>query len=277
MKLANVVRHFSKEKVFDAYTGAYLFSGHMLAPAAHVSGDTFRRHTMSTVDGITPPARGAVSVLGDYWLIGNSNPDGFKGSVVRRNHSLKKSSGLLNLLTPAQACLSATGLPMHVYKEYYRDTTNAQSDAEFSTMWSLHCSINEATAEGSFFRDGASLLRVRNIYPIQEGFNIAETDVLDPDALQPVTFTSTGKVDLVTDLPTAMSVMTTVIQTDSSKFYVFATEAQDPRKPGDRTVFVAKSALTPAQGMTFRMLGQVWRVLALTSERDAWALHARLA
>jgi hypothetical protein len=277
MKLVNAARYFDKDSVLDAYTSAFLFKGQMLSPAEHVSGDTFRRHTLSAQDGLTSPARHAVSILGDVWLLGDSNPDGFKGAVIRRNYSLKRSTGLIKLLTPAQACLSSAGTSMHAYKEYYRDNLNPVTDAEFDTMWNIYCPPNEAVIKGSFFLDGAMLLRVRNSYRSVEGFNIAETDQFDSDALQAATFTSNAGISLTTDLPSTVSVATTVIQTDQAKFYKFRTAAEADRKPGDRTVFVAKSALTPKVGAVFTMLGGPWKTLSVVDEADSWALSARLA
>jgi hypothetical protein len=249
----------------------------MLSPAEHVSGDTFRRHTLSTQDGFTSPARRAVSILGDVWLLGDSNPDGFKGAVIRRNYSLKRSTGAVKLLTPSQACLSSSGTTMYAYKEYYRDNMNPMSDSKFDTMWNIYCPSNEAVSRGSFFLDGSTLLRVRNNYRSVEGFNIAETDEFDSDALQAVTFTSNGGVSLTTDLPATIATATTAIQTDQSKFYKFRTEAEADRKPGDRTVFVPKSALTPKVGAVFTMLGKSWKALSVVDEIDSWALLAKLA
>lgn len=277
MKFSNVARFFDKEAVYDAYTGVLLFKGQMLSPAEHVSGDTFRRHTLSTAAGVVAPTRQAVNVMGDVWLIAKNNPDGFNGEIVRRNFTLKKSTGLLQLLTPAQACLGSAGTSMHAYKEYYKNTQNIPTEADLDTFWNIYCPSNEAVVKGSFFKEGSTVFRVRNAYPLPEGFTMAETDQFDGDAIQSVTFTVNGPLVKVTDTFPTVSVTTTAIQTDVYKFYRFSTESEDKQKPGDRTVFVAKSAVTPKILSQFTMLGKTWRVVAVVSEQDAWALHVKLA
>lgn len=276
MKISAVARYFDREKVYDAYTGLLLFKGQMLSPAEHVSGDTFRRHTLSTADGMVAPARGAVTIMGDVWLIGNNNPDGHNYTVMRRNFTLKKSTGLMNLLTPAQACLSATGTPTHSYKEYYRDSQNIPTEADLDTFWNIYCPQNEAVSKGSFFRQNGTIFRVRNVYNLPEGFNVAETDQFDADALQTITVTTNGELNLVTDTIPTVTVTTGAVQTDIYKFYRFSTEAEDKQKPGDRTVFIPKSAITPKILSTLTMLSKTWRVLAVVSEQDSWALHVRM-
>lgn len=276
MKLVNAARYFDKEQVFDAYSGAYLFSAQMLSPSERSSTNAFKQHTMSTAAGCTPPARGAVLCLGDVWLMGNNNPDGFKGRVIRRGHALRKSTGSVSLLTPGQACLAAAGTAIYAYKEFSHTTIDTLSNSEYDTLWSVYCDMNEAVVKGSFLRDGAGLMRVKNCYDIVDGFNVAQSDQFDTDAVQTAVFQPTGPKDLVTGVPTGAGFTTTALQTDVLKFYEFRTQGEGGQKAGDRSVFIAKSAGTPAPGATFTMMGRVWRVVEAVSELDAWALLARL-
>jgi hypothetical protein len=118
-------------------------------------------------------------------------------------------------------------------------------------------------------------LRVRNCYASIDEFWVAEADQLADDAVQSVTFAGTGTLDLVTDQVVGGSVTTTAIQTDTSKFYRFRTQAESGLQAGDRAVFVAKSAVTPPQGTTFTMQGATWRAALVVDELDAWAILAR--
>jgi hypothetical protein len=278
MDFADAARYFFDDPVYDSYSGAYLYSSHTSPHDDHTSsGSTARRRTMTTIVNTTPPARYVVQVLGADWIVGNSNLDGFQGIPVRRSYGLKKSTGLLRLLTPAAACLNSSGTAFHAHKEYYKDLTNTLTDAEIDVQWNIFCPRNESVAKGSFFFDGASFFRVRSVYFSVDEYIVAETDQLDADASQAAVFTTTGALDILTDTTATSSVATTVVQTDVPKYFKFRTVAEADRKPGDRTVFVAKSVVTPAVGTTLTMLGATWRVLAVVSEGDAWALHCRLA
>lgn len=277
MRLKAAARYFDRDNVYDAYTNVLLFKAQMLSPAEHVSGDTFKRHTLTARDGTVMPPRNALRIADGIWIAANNNADTFDNQVIRRNFALKKSTGLLKAMTPAQACTNTGGTSFHVHKEYYRDTVNSPTEADYDTFWNIYCPQNESVSKGSFFREGNIVYRVRNVYPTPEGFKVAETDQYDDSALQTAVFTTAGTVNLITDKRTTASVSASVIQTDIYKFYRFATEDEDKQKPGDLTVFVPKAALTPVIGGKLTMLGKPWQILAINSEFDAWALHVRLS
>ena len=120
MRIGGASKRFNKDKVYDAYSGAYLFLAHNSAHDDHSSsGATSRRRTMRTVPGTVPPPRNVVRVYADYWLVGAFNTDAFAGTELRQKYDLKKTTGLMNLLTPAQACVAAPGTAFHAQKEFY--------------------------------------------------------------------------------------------------------------------------------------------------------------
>lgn len=277
MRLRDAARYFDRDNVYDAYTNAFLFKSQMLSPAEHVSGDTFKRHTLTTKDGISAPARNAIRISDYVWIVGNNNVDTFNNQVIRRNFTLKKSTGLIKLCTPAQACIGVGGVEMHAYREFYKEVTNTPTEADYTSYWDVYFPQNENIQQGSFFLENGRVFRVRLVYTTAEGFIVGESDQYDTDALQTAVFITTGKADLITDKPSSASISAPVVQTDIYKFYRFATEAEDKQKPGDRSVFVPKSSVTPAIGGKLTMLSKTWQIVAINSEQDAWVLHVRLA
>lgn len=276
MDLASASGFFSKDPVYDAYTGALLFYCHTTPHDDHTSsGATARRRTMTTAPGTTSPARGVVSIHGEVWLVSNSNIDSFGGAPVRRSYGLKKTTGLMQLLTPAEACLGSAGTSFYAHREYYRDMQDARTSADWDVMWNIFCPLGEGVAKGAFLRQGSTLYRVRNAYDTVEALVVAEADQLDTDAAQLLTFIST-KRDLVTEQPTTVAAPAAGIQTDPQKCYAFRTQAEGTLQPGDRAVYIAKSAYTPKMGNEFTMQGAKWRVVQVVSEADAWLLLARL-
>lgn len=276
MDFANLIRYFDRDEVLDAYSGAVVFMGHTMPHDDHTSsGATSRRRTLVSEPSAVAPARRAVSIEGEYWLVGVNNLDTFLGDPVRRNFDLKKSTGQLEALTPGAACLAQAGATFHAHKEYFRDTTNGQTTSEWDPMWNVFCPLNETLATGYFLRDGSTLLRVRNCYTSIDEFRVAEADEFASDAVQDVTFTGAGTLDLVTDTVSGTSITTTALQTDTGKFYRFRTQSEAGLQAGDRAVFVAKSAVTPKQGDTFTMQGVTWRAALIVDELDAWAILAR--
>lgn len=279
MDFADVAGYFDEDPVRDGYTDELLFYCHTTPHDDHTSsGATARRRTMTTEDGTSAPARGVVSVYGSAWLVSNSHPDGFQGELVRRSYGLKQSTGVMACMSPADACTgSAFVTTFHAHREYFRDNQNARTESEWDVMWNIFVAGSEQLRKGYFLRQGSTLYRIRAHYPTVEGLQIAEADQLDTDALQDVTFTSNGTLDLVTDTYPTISIVAAVIQTDVTKFYRFRTAAESNHMPGDRAVFVPKSMLTPHVGGEFTMLEEIWRIVSVVPEHDCWVLHVRLA
>lgn len=275
MKIKNVSRHFNKDFVYDGYTNAFLFQGHTTAHNDHASsGATSRRRTLRTAVETAPPARRVVKIYTDYWLVGNSNVDSFNSAAIRRSYGLKKSTGLMALLTPAEACQAAVGTPLHAQKEFYRDTSNPLTESETDVMWNIFCPLNELVKQGSFLRQDGRLFRVRSAYPTVDEYLVAESDELDVDAYQSAVFTSAGDFDVASDTFERGGVQTSVIQFDDAKLYRFADLADSDRRPGDLSVITTASV---GVGARFAMLGSNWQVTATTPEGDAQLLHVRLA
>jgi hypothetical protein len=274
MDLLDVASYFDEDEIFDAYTGQFLFYAHTRPHDDHTSsGATVRRRTMTAAPGTAPPARRAIRWYDTYWVVGNNNADAFRGEQLRRSYGLKKSTGLLALLTPGQACASGAGLQFHAHREYFRDMTDAKTSADWDTMWNVFCPLVEPVVKGAFLRDSSNkLLRVRNVYPSVDEFLVAEADQLDDDALQPAVFTTAGVLDLVNDTLATASFATPVVQTDPQKCYEFRTAAESVLQPGDRAVF---TFYLPKVGDVFTMQGANWRVLTVQPSGDAWLCLAR--
>lgn len=277
MEFAAVTSFFNNDPVYDAYTGAFLFYGHSKAQNDRLSaGATTRRRSLTTDPAAVMPARGVVSMLGDAWIAGTSNVDGFLGDAVRRIWSLKKSTGLAEIISPAQACAGSPGVSLHIQKEMSNNDVNAGSFSDWGSFWDLYAAPSESATRGQFVRDSSTLYRIRNAYADIEGFLILEADQFEADALQTAIFTTAGVPDLVTDRMTTVSTTLPVVQTDSMKFYRYRTEVEADTKPGDRVVFVASASITPQPGSELTMLGARWRVLTSVTELDARVLRVRL-
>lgn len=276
MDIADAAAYFNRDEVFDAYTDVLLFMAHTSPHDDHTSsGATSRRRTMTAEVDTAAPGRRAIRWYGTYWIVGGDNTDSFLGSEVRRNFGLKKSTGLVHVVTPGQAASGQTGaVSFHTHKEYYRDMTDALTSADMDVMYNVFCPLGEPVYKGSFLLDGDLILRVRGTYESTDEFRVAEADQLDVDARQVAIFTGPAALEFTAGA-SPNTVTVDVIQTDVSKAYRFRNEAESGSKPGDRIVFVAKSALTPVVGGHLRMLDANWRIITLDTEADAWILRAR--
>lgn len=279
MEFIDGAAFFNDDEVFDAYTGELLFMAHALAHDDHTSsGATSRRRTLVAAPDAVAPLRHAIRWYDTFWIVGGDNTDGFQGEQTRRSFGLKKSTGLMTAITLGQACLAlpGVGVTLHAHKEYYRDMTDAQTSADYDVMYNVHFAPGEPVVKGTILAQDGKYLLVRNLYDSADEFAVAEADAFDADARQAVVFHTVSSLDFDTTSAGA-DVATFALQTDSSKFYLFRNLAEGFNQQGDRTVFVARSAVTPKVGDTFTMQGLRWRVLISTPYADAWCLRARLA
>lgn len=272
MDFANAATYFDNDAIFDAYTDEFLFTARTTAHDDHTSsGSTSRRRTLiAPVDAILP-ARRAIRWYDSHWLVGGDNADGFGGQEVRRNFGLKKSSGLMTRMT-AGGVLQPN--PFHAHKEYFRDMTDALTSSDMDVMWNVFCPMGEPIAKSGFLTQGDTVFKIRNVYQSADDFLVAEADQLDVDALQSAIFTGPAAMEFTTGAAPGTTTVA-VIQTDASKFYQFRSEGEAGTKPGDRVLFVLRTAFNPVVGGFVRMLGLNWHIVTRVTEGDAWALKIR--
>lgn len=281
MKLSSAARFFDKDPVYDSYTGEELFRCQFSSfDDSQSSGATSRRRVLSTAPQYTLPTRRAVTIYDEVWVGGDSHLETFKGKPIRYSANLKKSSGLYNLLTPAQACLSATGVQAYGHGRYLKDTIDSTTSSEYDPFWNVFLSITETVTKGMFMRLGSTLYRVRSRYITDDQYLLAQVDELDASCLRSATFTQNGAYNIALDSFPVVSVATPAIVLDMPKFYRLRDGAEDYEKAGDITVFIPQSALTPVVNAVFTMPNaegtmKSWRVVTVNDELDAWALHVR--
>lgn len=276
MKLKSAARYFDDTAVYDGYTGAFLWNCQFSSfNDANAVGSTSTRRILSIAPGLTLPTRRVVRIFEDRWLVGDGNPDSWKGQVIRQSFNMKKATALANILTPAQACLGQAGTPAYAQAIYFKDTVNSLNNADYDPFWNYFFSPSEAVGKGSYVRDGTTLLRVRSSYVPLEDLRIAQSDTVD---IGPVSATfATGAYDPLTDVHAAASVTTPVLMMDFTKAYSYLTQASNRVAAGDMNAIVAASALTPEPGKTVTVSSVVWRILSRDVEGDSWLLHLRRA
>ena len=274
MKLKSAATYFDDTPVYDGYTNDYLWLCQFSSfNDANAVGSTSTRRILSIAPGLAVPSRRAIKVFDDVWLVGDGNPDSWKGSVIRQSFNMKKATSLSALLTPAQACLAAAGTSAYTQQIYFKDTVNTLNNADYDPFWNFFLAPTETVEKGYFIRAAGKLYRVRSAYLPLEDLRIAQSDEVDAGPLD-ATF-STGAYIPATDSYAAGSVDTKVILLDFSKLYENQTKASSAVAKGDMSALVPKSALTPAVGKTVTTQGATWKILAVDSELDCWLLHLR--
>jgi hypothetical protein len=276
MRLKDAAKFFDDTPVYDGYTGEFLWNCQFSSfNDANAVGSTSTRRILSIAPGLQLPARRAVKVFDDTWLVGDGNPDSWKSQPIRQSFNMKKSTALVELLTPAQACLSQAGTAVYAQAIYFKDTVNSLNNADYDPFWNYFVAPGEPLAKGSFIRDGSRLMRVRSSYVPLEDLRIGQSDEID---IGPVAAAfSTGAYDATTDAYAATVVNTSVVVFDFVKAYSYLTQTSDRVAAGDMNALVPAAALTPEVGKSVTFSGAAWKVLGKVAELDCWLLHLRRA
>lgn len=280
MDLLDVANYFAQDSAYDAYSSAFLFltsTSYFDERGASASGPAAKHFTMSIPGTPTLPARNCVMIDGIVWIIGAGNSDGFQGITVNNNYPIRKSSGLLQILTPGQAALGLTGTAFHAHKEFLRDNTDSLTQAAVNAFWNIFCPVNETLSIGNIFKQSDNtLLRVRNLYSLIEGYNVCEADDLGSSALVAVLFTANGSYDPVAESYAEITANTTGVLVDTSNSYHYRVQSEANYRPGDRTVIVAASAITPTVGATLTIAGFNYSIIQVLPDSDSFYIRVRL-
>lgn len=276
MRLKAAAKFFDDTSVHDGYTGDFLWLAQFSSfNDANAVGSTSTRRILSIAPGLEIPSRRALKIFDDVWLVGDGNPDSWKGDVIRQSFNMKKATNLVTLLTPAQACLSQVGVDAYAQATYFKDTVNSLNNADYDPFWNYFLAPAEPAERGKYIRDAGKLYRIRSTHLPLEDLRVSQSDEVDVGPVQ-ADF-QVGGYDPLTDSFGAGMVSTFALLLDFTKVYSYLTQASERVASGDMNAIIPKSALTPAVGSTVSISSVLWRIAGIDSELDAWLLHLRRA
>lgn len=274
-EIYDVACHFDDIDIADAYTGTSAFFGQFSSfEESSPDGSVTKKRTLSVRPGTVIPTRRAISFFDEVWLVGDGNTDGIYNRQTRKAYWMKKSVGILELLTPAQLLNATAGVTMHAGVEYLKDTVNGVTDTNYDPFWDVYTAPNEPTQVGMFFKRGSSTYRARGVHQESGGFRLAQCDEVDSDNIATATLPTAGVYDPITDTMTSGSTTALMVLLEPSKFYRYATKTDEKYNSGD--LFAVTLTNVPA-GNLVNAKGRDWRVMNSQPELDAWVLHLRAA
>lgn len=281
MKLSQAAKFFDRDSVYDGYTGDFLFKAQFSSfDSGQPDGSFARRRTISVAPSVIPPVRNAVTVHSERWLVSDFIVDGFFDKPIRKTASAKAVTDLFHLLTPGQAALNlSSDVQAYGQESYLKDTVNTGTNSDYNPQYEVSFGISETIPDEHFVRSDTKLYHVRTLYTALEGFHVATCDLIagthDNDN-KFVTVVFSGAINPITELPAA-GVTTTGILMFAYKLYQLATEGDPSNRPGDKTLIVAQSAVTPVNGTAILIDGAPYRIFSAQLYYDSWNLRVRKA
>ena len=267
--------------MYDAYTGKLLFKAqHASYEGALPDGSFERRRTISVAPDTPRPPRDVVRIHDEGWIVGTFITDGFFDKAIRFTASSKFITDRFDFLTPGEAALGTTGVRWAFGQaRYLKDTVNTPTNANYSPQYEITFGATELVPDEFFLRSRTDLYHIRTTNMALEGFTVATADVIETTSFGDnpfVTVVFSGPDDPMTEMP-GPGVATTGVLLYVYKLYEHATEADPYNRPGDKTLLVAQSEVTPHAGGDLRINGEPYRVLTFQAYHDAWNLRVRRA
>lgn len=280
MRLSSAARYFDNMPCTDAYSGGETFYGQLdLYDDSKRDGTTVVRRVLSVDAAVTMPARRAVTIHDETYVVGGIHKDSFRGEVIRQKYIVHRCDGLANVTTFDQAIRGLTGTEMYAGRLWVKDLKELEASSHLTSFMNIYAAPTETIAVGSVVSLGDRLHLVRNAFVSAAGFLVAEADQLTDDCVAAVTYTSksAGVYDPANDTVAGTSSAVTGIWHRWQDDYVYERMSQKEFLRGDIVMHVSKTSVAtavPGDRLTFD--GTSWLVLSARDDgAGAWALHCR--
>lgn len=281
MHLKDAAAFFDRMVCADAYDASRTFKGQLnLFDDSMRDGTTVVRRVLSVADTVVLPARRAVTIHGEVWLLGAVHNDSFEGAIVRAKYVAHRADGLAAAKTADQALRTLAGSTLYAGRLWVKDLKEQETSSKLSSFMNIYVAPTEVVVAGTFLQLVGRWHFVRNVFTGASGFNICEADELPSDALTTAVYsTKTGQVyNPVNDAVAAGSTPTVPLlyhrwQDD----YLYRRMSALPFDDGDIVAHLSKTSIaTAVVGDTFVLNGTTYRVLSVRDDgAGAWHLHGR--
>lgn len=283
MRLSAAARYFDKVVCADAYNAAVTFMAQLdLFDDSKRDGGTVARRVLSMAQDVDVPARRAVTVHDETFILGGLHNDSFMGEVIRKKYVAHLADGLATVKTVDQAIRAQSGSSAYAARLWIKDQKEIEISSKLNGFFALYFSPTEAVPVGSVVTLAGRSHLVRQSFKSAAGFLLCEADELPAAAAVTLT-TYTTKDDTyneVTDTygTTAASGVPALWHRFQADFDYFQQSAEKLEE-GDITIHVSKTSVGAAGvNDTFVASGIIWRVVSVREPfTNVWTLHARRA
>lgn len=273
MDLQDAAVFFDTTSVYDAYTGAFLWKCQYSSfNDANVVGSTSTRRILSIGPGLSLPARRAVRILESVWLVGDGNTDAWDEDDIRQSFNMKKAMTSTRYGPPGLAAQGLLTQVSYTQREFFREQIDLLNSTNSSTIWNSYCAPAESVVSGTILYDGSLYLRVYMVHLPLEGLLVSECQELS--GLVTATFEG-STYNPLTDTLTGSPVAVPALWVPSTRLYREADATSPKPGPGDITLLVPSSQVTPKVGGKVTLPAGKFRIVACLAELDAWLVQVR--
>ena len=274
MRLHRAARFADHVTASDAYDGSNEFKC-QLAPLElyKVEGTKIKIRQLSTAPEVVIPARGAVRIDGDVFLISHASVDYWKGRPIRLNYVTQGADGLAVLTSIEDALAGTAGVDAYASAEFSRYLPEGADSSKYPPQYELFLAESETVAADSLVGLNGVWYLVKESYLSASGVRVALANMLAEPVFEVVSFAS-NTYDPVTDTTMATTTLHKILRVKWAEHYTYLSIGTETYERGDQQVFMLKAA-TPKPSDVLTLSDGAWRILAVQDEGTRWSCHVR--
>lgn len=279
MRLSVAARYFDKTLCQDAFAPDTAFYGQLdLYDDSKREGPTTLRRVLSVAADIVIPVRRVITIGAEQWIVGASESDYWRGSVLRTKYIMHRATGVALLQTVAQALGTAGAVSTYGGRFWLKDLKEPEMSSKLLSFFTVFLPAGESVTINGIIQLGGRAHFVRNFYPSGAGFLAVETDELPLDALTTAVYTPVTYVAATEARTPGIGVALNALKLRFQDYFAYANEAEPRYVEGDLRVLIRKADVATAKVNDQITLGGAAReILAVADEGTCWGLHVRHA
>lgn len=277
MKLSKAAVMGDTQEAVDAYnlTGTKLQVGFDPLSYSKIDGVAVKKRAISASPSVLMPARGAITIDGQTYLVGHGAPDYWRGSTIRVNYVIQGADGLANLHSIDTALAGTAPITAYAAISFSRYLPEVNDNSRMLPQYQVFLAGSEAAPADSLVQLGGVWYLIKQSYISTSGLRVALANELVEPVFETVGF-GARTYDPITDAYTSSGASVKVLRVKWSEHYQYLSKASETYERGDMQVFMLKAS-TPKPSDTISLSDGVWRVLSTQDETTHWSCHVRRA
>lgn len=237
-----------------------------------VDATAVRRREIMCDPSVAIPARKAIAIGGEIFLVGDASPDYFQGECIRKNYVVQGAEHLASFTSVAGELGSVAGTPSYVSVDFNKFSTDQRFSSEYAAQYEIFAGGSEPIPE--LIKIAADVYHVRGERKSTSGFLILESNLLPAPVFETITAKS-RTYNPATDTWSEVTTSIKVFRVRYTEDFKYITDASIKYERGDSTVHVLKSALTPKSGDKVTLSDGTHNVLSILDSGLTWQCHVR--
>jgi hypothetical protein len=273
MKLSNAAKLGNTQVASDAYGSATFKCQYEPMSFAKIDGVSVRKRQISTSPDVTVPARGAIAINGDIYLVGHGAPDFFKNEVIRVSYIIQGADGLANLTSIATALANAAPVVAYaalVFSKYLPDSADS---SKYPPQYQMFLAGSESAPADSLIQLAGKWYLAKESYVSTSGLRIALVNEIAEPAFETINYSGRTYVPATDSFSVGTSVVK-ILRIKWQEHFLYLSKGSETYERGDQQIFILK-ATTPKPSDTLTLSDGVWRVLAVQDDGAVWSCHVR--